>query len=311
MKMFEEEELSFKKKFYRLMDLLISNQTNSRTEAFLLIGIFYLQIISSFFSEKVKILNIESKSDKIFIYIEKIIRVKNLFRDNYEYFQITSICLFVIVTAIIVHFCTSILLTNRINYYSYNKILINMYIKLFIYVGYNIIFDICFSSFCFVFDEYNSNFTSVKCSSQNLIIIILSVINVVITLSFYIFLSIYYNDSYYLSSSYYSKMSCNFNFFWGFNCMIISFLITQIKSFTKEIFLLYNFIISIFLFNYYIKHYLYYDKYTNIYVGIFHLLYLWTSVFSSIFGYLEIKEKGIIYLITSIIVCFSYLFRPK
>ena len=104
MKMFKEEELSFKNKFYRLMDLLISNQTNSRTEAFLLIGIFYLQIISSFFSEKIKILNIESKSDKIFIYIEKIIRVKNLFKDNYQYFQITSICLFVFVITIIVHF---------------------------------------------------------------------------------------------------------------------------------------------------------------------------------------------------------------
>ena len=306
MKMFEEEELSFKNKFYRLMDLLISNQTNSRTEAFLLLGIFYIQIISSFFSEKVKILNIESKSDKIFIYIEKIIRVKNLFKDNYQYFQIISICLFVLVITIISHFFISILLTKRINYYSYNKILINMYIKLFLYVGYNIIFDICFSSFCFMLDEYNSNFTSVKCSSQNLIIIILSIINVAIALFFYIFINIYYNDSYYLSNSYYSKMSCNFNFFWGFNCMIISFLITQIKAFTKEIFLLYNFIISICLFFYYIKHYSYYDKYTNLYAGIFHFLYLWTSVFSSIFGYLELKEKGIIYLITSIIVCFSY-----
>jgi len=305
-KMFEEEELSFKNKFYILMDLLISNQINSRAESFLLIGIFYIQIISSFFSEKINVFNLESKSDKLFIYIEKIIRIKNLFKDNYHYFQIISIILFVLVILIIVHFFISIILTTRTNFYSYDKIFINMYLKLFIYVGYNIIFDICFSSFCFVFDEYNSNFTSVKCSSQNLIIIILSVINVIIALIFYIFINIYYNDSYYLSNSYYSKMSCNFNFFWGFNCMIISFLITQIKSFTKEIFLLYNFIISICLFFYYIKHYLYYDKYTNLYVGIFHFLYMWTSIFSSIFGYLEMKEKGIIYLITCIIVCSSY-----
>jgi len=133
-KMFEEEELSFKNKFYRLMDLLISNQTNSRTETFLLIGIFYIQIISSFFSEKVKILNSESKSDKIFIYIQKNFRIKNLFKDNYQYFQIKSIFLFVLVLIIIIHFFISIILTTRTNFYSYNKILINMYIKLFLYV---------------------------------------------------------------------------------------------------------------------------------------------------------------------------------
>ena len=133
-KMFEEEELSFKNKFYRLMDLLISNQTNSRTETFLLIGIFYIKIISSFFYEKVKILNSESKSDKIFIYIEKNFRIKNLFKDNYQYFQIKSIFLFVLVLIIIIHFFISIILTIRTNFYSYNKILINMYIKLFLYV---------------------------------------------------------------------------------------------------------------------------------------------------------------------------------
>jgi hypothetical protein len=49
-KLFEEEELSFKYKFYTLMDLLIGNQADSRVESFLLMGIFYLQIISSFFS---------------------------------------------------------------------------------------------------------------------------------------------------------------------------------------------------------------------------------------------------------------------
>ena len=110
-KMFEEEELSFKNKFYILMDLLISNQINSRAESFLLIGIFYIQIISSFFSEKINVFNLESKSDKLFIYIEKIMRIKNLFKDNYHYFQIISIILFVLVILIIVHFFISIILT--------------------------------------------------------------------------------------------------------------------------------------------------------------------------------------------------------
>ena len=102
-------------------------------------------------------------------------------------------------------------------------------------------------------------------------------------------------------------MTCNYDVFWGFNCLIISLLSAQVKNFTKEFFLLYNIIISIILFLYYIKHYLYYDKYINIITGTFHLLYVWTSIFCFIFAYLHFKEKGIIYILTSIIICFFYL----
>ena len=305
--LFEEEELSFKNKFYRLMDLLIINQSNSKVESLLLLGIFYIQIISSFFSEQLSIFNPKnSKSDSIFNYIEKIFRLKDLFRDNFYYFQIMEIFLFFLILIIIIHFIVSCSLTNKTPFYSYNKKIINFYIKIFLYVGYNIIFDICFSSFCLSSDDFNPNFTSIKCSSENIIITILSIINITVSLFFYIFFNIYYNDSFYLSNSHYAKMSCNYDIFWGFNCMIISFLMIQVKFFPKEVFLLYNLIISILLFFYYINHYLYYDKYINIFTGIFHILYLWTSIFSSFFSFFDFKEKSIIYVITSIIVCAFY-----
>ena len=53
--LFQKEELSFKNKFFLLMDLLINNQVESRFEAFLLLGIFYIQIIFSFFSTQIEI----------------------------------------------------------------------------------------------------------------------------------------------------------------------------------------------------------------------------------------------------------------
>ena len=123
----------------------------------------------------------------------------------------------------------------------------------------------------------------------------------------YIFISIYYNDSFYLSNSFYAKMTCNYDIFWGFNCLVVSLLSSQAKFISKEIFLLYNLIISIIFFTYYLKHYLYYDKYINIFTGIFHILYIWTSIFCLIFAFLKVKEKGIIYIITSIFVGFFYL----
>ena len=306
--LFDEDEFPFKKKFYILMDLLISNQSDSRFESFLLMTIFYLQILSSFFSEYLGVFDSKnSKSDNLLNYIVKILRVKDLFKNNYDYFKILGIILFIIIIVLIIHFIITILMITKASFYSYNKKMINYYIKIFFYIGYNIIYDICFSNFCFNSDELNHNFINVKCSSLNTFIIIFSIVNIIICLFIYIFFSIYYNDSFYLSNSYYSKMSCNYDFYWGINCLIISLLLCQIKSFTKEFFLFYNLIMSIILFLYYIKHYLYYDKYINIFTGIFHLLYMWTSIFSIIFAYLNFKEKGIIYILSSIIICFFYL----
>ena len=46
------------------MDLLITNQTSSKTECIIFFTIFYLQIISGFFSQHIKVFNKEVTSDK-------------------------------------------------------------------------------------------------------------------------------------------------------------------------------------------------------------------------------------------------------
>ena len=304
--LFNEEELSFKKKFYLMMDLLIINQSNSGFESFFLMIVFYLQIISSFFSEDLEVFSPKNSiTDKILNYIEKIVRIKDLFKNNYNNFKILEIILFILIIILIIHFLISIWFTKNNPSYSYNKRIINLYIKLFIYLGYNIIYDICFGIFCVDSKELNPNFKHINCS-KNLLIIIVSIITIIASLILYIFINLYYNDSFYLSISYYSKMSCNYDVFWGINCLIISLLLSQSKGLAKELFLFYNLIISIFFFNYFIKHYLYYNKYINMITGIFHLLYLWTSIFSIVNAYLKYKEKGIIYILTSIIICFFY-----
>jgi len=306
--LFNKDELTFKYKFYTLMDLLISKQAESKGESFLLMTIFYLQILSSFFSEQIGVFtSTNGKSDQILNYVEKIFRLKGFFKNYYGYLQILRYILLILLIIFILHFLLSCLLMSTTAFYSYNKMIINYYIKIFLYVGYNIIYDICFSSFCLGSAENNPNFNNVTCSYQNnALSVILSLIFNILSLCIYIYINIYYNDSFYLSSSYLAKMSCNYDTYWGFNCAIISLLLVQVKFLTKELFLIYNLVISILLFIYYIKHYLFYDKYINIYTGIFHILYAWTSIYCLIFAYIDFKEKGIIYILTSIIVSFFY-----
>ena len=306
--LFYKDELSFKNKFFRLMNLLISKQSESRPESFLLLTIFYLQIISSFFSEQLGVFSSsKGKSDHILIFIGKIIRLKGLFENYYEYIVILKNTLFILILLEIFHFLLSCFFISRKSYYSYNNMIINYYIKIFIYVLYNIIYDICFSGFCLGNKEDNKNYNFVKCSSQkNILSIILIFAFIIINICTYIFTNIYYSDSFFLSSSYFAKMTCYYDTYWGFNCMIISLLLNQIDFLTKEVFFLYNLLVSILLLRYFINHYLYYDKYISIYAGIFHLLYVWTSVYCLIFNYISFNEKGFVYLLTSIIICFFY-----
>ena len=291
LKLFEEEEFTFKDKFYALMDLLVTNQSSSAFQSYLLLGIFYLQIMSLFFTKRLKVLNPDdNKSDYILNIIEKIIRVKDLIEPTKMNFQIMDIFIFVLLLLVVIHFIINIALLKKDFYYSSQKNLINYYIKIFLYVAYNIILDITLYSF------------EVK---VNTISVIFSVLSIIITVLGYMFISIYYNDSFYLFNSYFSKMSCNYDLYWGLNCFAMS-IFAQINSFPKEIFLFYNLIVSIIMLAYFIKNYLYYDKYINIFTGVFHLIYLWTSIFGIVFCYLDLKEKGIIYIFTCISVPFFY-----
>ena len=305
--LFVKEELTFKDKFFALMDLLISKQAESYGESFLLMTIFYLQIISAFFSEQIGVFDSSNgKSDQILNYIEKIMRLKGLFENHYKIMLIIKIILFFLVLFLIIHFLISCLIMTRSSFYSYNNMFINYYIKIFLFVAYNIICDMTLSGFCLGSAEYNPNYNNEKCSQSQIYLILLDIIFIILSLCLFVFINIYYNDSFYLSNSYFAKMSCNYDTYWAFNCTIISLLLVQAKFLTKELFLIYNLVISILLFSYYIKHYLFYDKNINIYTGIFHILYAWTSIYCLVFAYINFKEKGIIYILTSVIVCLFY-----
>ena len=307
--LFSKEELSFKYKFYSLMDLLITNQSGSRIESIIMLSVFYLQIISSFYDQQLSIFDGNSSFiDSILNNIKIIIRVKDLFRNSYRNFVFFLFALFILIIICLVHFFIICLTMTRRSIYSFNTILINIYLKLFLYIFYNIIFDLCFSIFCLGSDNNNPNFLNVSCSiNDHILTFVISILLLIISFLLHTYINIYYSDCFFLNNSYYAKMSCNYDFYIGLNSVIHSFLLIQSKFLSKEMFIIYNVIISVILLIFYLNHFLYYDEITNMLVGIYHMIYAWTSIFSLIFNFISFGEKGIIYIISTILAIFVYI----
>ena len=306
--LFQKDTLTFGEKFYVLMDLLLSNQNPSRMECIIFLGISYIQIISGFFAEQIEVFEKKkSKSDKILYYFQQILRFKDLFIDKYSEFKICIIVFFTLIFLFTIFFFITCSKIKKNSFYSYNELIINYFIKCFIYIFFNIILDLVFSIFCFGEDEFNPYFSKVKCSlKDNLTIVIISILLLIISIILIFLIQCFYCDSIYLSTSFYSRISCNYEIYSTLNSICFSIFLIQAKYLSKEIFLLYNIIISALFFHFYINHYLYYDKVTNNLVGLFHILYLWTSFFCLLFAYIDFNEKGIIYMVSSSIILYFY-----
>ena len=307
--LFLKDNLIFKEKFYKLMDLFLSTN-DSKYEALFFKSVYYIQILSLFYSEQIHVFNKQFITDKMLIYLQQIIRVKDLFRGYYKSLEIFISIIFVLMVFTIIFFFIICLRTFIHSIYSYNKRIVHTLIKVFIFIEFNIILDCCFSTYCFGFSENNPNFSGeIKCSDNSKIPIqIFSAIFILISIILKFILHIYYSDIFLFSCSYYSKISCHYDLYMDLNSIANSIFIIQAYSLKREIFLVYNFVISIVFFIYYLKYYyIYYKLEMNTLVGVFHSLYAWTSLFCLVFAYINVQEKGIIYLISSIVIGISFI----
>ncbi len=304
--LFSQDKISYKHKFYILMDLLITNQNSSRSEALFFMLIFYTQMISGFFSEFLGVFDIKnSTSDKILNYIEKIFRIRDLFVNKYSHFKTILVIALIILLFFSIHFIITCYKITRNSFYTYSEMILNFYIKFMIYIGSNIMFDLAFCNFCF--EDKNPFFKGVSCTvKDNYFPAVISVIMFIMASFFTVIIQFFYCDAMYLSTSFYSRIACNYELYTSLNTIVYSFLLTQVTSLSKEVFLFYNIGMSIIQFNFFINHYPFYDKITNNYAGLFHILYLWTSIFFFIFAYIDYQEKGIIYLVSSVIILYFY-----
>ena len=307
--LFVKDKLVFREKFYKLMDLFLSKNDN-KYEALIFKSIYYIQILSLFYSEQIHVFSKKSKADEILIYIQQIVRMKDLFRNYYTALNIFIYVIFAIMISSIIFFLIICSRTFIYSIYSYNKRIVHSLMKVFIFIEFNIILDCCFSTYCFGFSENNPNFSGgIKCKGNSTIAIqIISAIFILISLVLKFILHIFYSDIFIFSRSYYSKISCHYDLYMDINSIFNSVFMIQAYALKREIFLVYNFVISIVFFIYYLKYYyIYYKIDMNILVGVFHVVYAWTSIFCLIFAYINIQEKGFIYIISCFFIGFSFI----
>lgn len=306
LQLFDKKILTFKEKFYILMHLLVSNQGTSRLECAIFLGLFYLQVIAGFFSSQIGILSPKTSGfDELLNYIEKVVRVKGLLKTDISSIQAFIILMLIISVFVIIFFILLVLLTTKKSFYSSKEILMNFLIKLYIYIGFNAIIDVSLINFCF--QTNNPYISEAKCGfSSNPKILSLSIILIIMSLCIMFFLQIYNNDNLFLFNSTYSKISCGYEIYFTFNIIIYSIFLNQTEIFSPYVFLIYNILVSFLLCFFFFKVYLYYDYMANSIAGIFHILYVWESVFFMIMKLIQIDNVGILFTVSSFFIVWLF-----
>ena len=302
-KLFINDKISLKERFIIFMNLLVNNQSESRMESVIFFIIFYLQTIIGFFSPQIGILDPDkNSSDKILVSIEKIIRFKEIVKDSKEEFEgfiyVWAIYLIVVTINVLI----VLFQTGKNSLYSTRYYFINIIIKISYYFCYNIILDFFSTLLCF--GEGDNKFVkNYSCNiGDHIFIFIIAFISTIYCIFMVIFLQTYYIDSFYLSVNYYAQMSTPYSIIMALNSILFSVMKSLVSHITQEIFLISNFVISISLFYYYFQKVIYYDYITNIICGIFHIIYIWTSLFLLIVKYLTISELGLFWFVSSLLV---------
>ena len=306
--LFEDHHFSIEERFYFFMDLLVTNKSGTRTEQLCLFLIFYIQIISIFFDSRFNVFKPKNNtSDNILKYFHDVLRFVGILNNHKSYYLKIIYFIPIIMIMITLYFIFVFYKTQKNSLYLIYHYILNLVIKILIFIFYNIFLDffshlICFNS------KYNKYIEGLECSINNhLFIFFISLITTIYLIFFIVFIFFFYNDSFYLSTSYYAQTCTKYNIFLILNCSLMSIMYCLIDQLTIEVFLFTNLFISIGFFVFYIKKIIYYDLFTNLLCGVFHIIYIWTTLFSIIFKYIDVSEKGLVWFITSIIFSFTFL----
>ena len=309
---FPEKKFCLKNNFFNLMNLLITSHNGSLLEALASNIVNHIQIISAFFARQIKVFEPDKyKSDYVLFIIEKIFRMKDVFNNNYFGLEIFNIIILVLLLIFSLYFFVKIYHIN-LHYYKFSISVINFFIKIFLFFLYNICLDISFSQMCFSKQRFNPNFTEeIECFGKNKFMIIIPLLTILLSFSLHQIFRLYYYESFFISDFFFGKINSYYDILMDLNYLINSMLLIQADFLNKKIFLYYNLIFSVFIFIYYLNNYIYYNTYINLSTGIFHVIYIWTSLFSLFASYINFKEKGVVYIITDIIVGFIYYYIKR
>ena len=129
---FQEKKFSFKKNFFKLMNVLIANQSNSPIESIAITAINYIQLLSSFYSKQINVFNPDKyKSDYILYILESLVRIKDLFRKRYLSLGILNCTILAFIGVAIIFFILIINNGEKVYFKFHYKILFIFFIYCF------------------------------------------------------------------------------------------------------------------------------------------------------------------------------------
>ena len=296
------ENNSFKSKFFILMNILVSNKENNIYYYFILILFHELQNLSIFFSHKVNVLNSKYLIDKILLQIEDIIRIRSLFFYNRN---IYNFLIYLISIYIIFFSCYFLFLLKKMNLYTvYNQYLriLNYLINLNVFIFQVIVYD-SFTSFLCFGREYNTLLKEIKCNqSNNKLPFLISLFSTIIFFIVVTIINLFYQDNFFLSQSPVKGIITYFNLYTQIICFINSFSLVFVNEIYHESFFIWHICNGIFLLFYINKKIVYYNNIIYCLRTVSFFIRLYTSIYFLIFYYIEMNNKGLIFIISTIII---------
>ena len=307
LKLFENKKINFKQKFFLLMHILASNQDIEFINGFIIYFIHFLQVNTFYFSTQTKTFNFNnSATDKLLFKIQKIVRVVDFFKNHFNEFKILVLLNSLILIFFSVYFLVVLVRIKKNSIFSKEIYLLNYFIKIFISILFIINLDTFSIQLCFG-KENNIHISKIKCNqSNNKLFFSISFLNIFYSILINILLSFYYYDAFCISSNKSSKLSCNYTQFYIFLEILQSITIKLFDEFHKGNFYLINISYSIFLYFYFTNRLVFYDENLCFLEGLKLILIIWNGIFSFIFSYINIKEKGLIFIITDFLIIIIY-----
>ena len=311
-KLFLTENLSFKEKFFHLMNLLVINHSYHIFENYLFFMIFTFQNISVFITKSSGQSNYKNNFiDDFLTNFGNILRVKSLLFEHRKYYNLFIYFTSVYYLFFSIFFIFLIKKTSRKTTYTIHLQFLNFFIKVNIYVLNNIIIDFFTRMLCFG-STYNSHIPEIRCDqSNNFFPIFISCFTTIYSSILTLFIQLYYEENFFISDSKFNTITSKIYIYQHIISIISSIELSFISQITNEFFYITNIIMAVFLFYYYIKRLVYYNLQTNIIYGSTYFLNIYTSIYFFIFYFLECSNRGLIYIISSIfiIILFSIFFN--
>ena len=308
LKLFENKKINIIQKYYYLMHILTSNQEIDCINGFVLYFFHFLQMTTFYFYSQITTFDPNKNfSDKILYTIHKIVRIVGFFKNRYKDFKFLIYINFIILLFFIVYFIIILIRIKKTSIITKEIYVLNYLIKFFIYILFIVNLDTFSIQICFG-KENNIYINKIKCDqSNNKLIFIITCFNCFSSILIHIFLSFFYSDGFFISSNIESKISCNYDRYYIILEIIQSITLKLYKDFHKGNFYLINIGYSIFLFLYFKTRLVYYDKHICIFEGIKLLLVIWNGIISFIFSFINIEEKGLIIIITNLLLTIVYI----